>query len=62
VNAATGGWFPGATVTVCEILFVAPWLSLTVSVTVNVPPAVYVCDGFCVVRSRRPEGPGVARD
>ena len=42
VNAAVGGWFGALTVTECDTLPVAPWLSVTVSVTVNVPPAVYV--------------------
>src|SRR5207249_11895394 len=49
VNAAVGGWFGGATVTVLEVLPVAPWLSVTVTVTVYVPPAAYVWAGFCDV-------------
>ena len=38
------------TVTFCEaVVLWAPWLSVTRSVTVNVPPAAYVCDGFSAV-------------
>jgi len=39
LNAATGTWFGGLTVTLCETEAVAPWLSVTVRVTLNVPPA-----------------------
>src|SRR5207247_7472266 len=41
-KAAVGGWLGGGgavTVTGCDTLPVAFWLSVTVSVTVNVPPA-----------------------
>ncbi len=37
------------TVTECETELVAPWLSVTVNVTVCVPAATYVCDGFWTV-------------
>ena len=43
---ARGGWFGGVTVTDCDVLPVAPASSVTVSRTVYVPPAPYVCDGF----------------
>ena len=33
-NAATGGWFKGVTVPACEMVLVAPLLSVTVSATV----------------------------
>src|SRR5207302_10039720 len=33
----------------CDTDPVAFWLSVTVSVTGYVPPAPYVCDGFCTV-------------
>jgi len=50
VKFATGGWFAGVTVTFCEaVVLCAPWLSVTCSVTVFVPPAAYVCDGFWTV-------------
>src|SRR2546428_13463816 len=49
VNAAVGGWFGAATVTAFDVEPVAPWLSVTVRVTVYVPPAAYVWDGFCAV-------------
>jgi hypothetical protein len=41
VNEAVGAWFGGGAVTVtfrCSVA-VAPWLSVTVSVTGKVPPA-----------------------
>ena len=46
VKAAVGGWFGTATVTVLDVLPVTPWLSVTLRVTVYVPPAAYACDGF----------------
>src|SRR3989442_11180749 len=63
VNAATGGWLGGGgavTVTGCDTLPVAFWLSVTVSVAVKVPPAVWVCDGFWVVAAAVPS-PNVQR-
>src|SRR6266550_463790 len=46
VNAAVGGWFAVATVTVSEVAVAAPWSSVAVSVTVNVPAVAYEWDGF----------------
>jgi hypothetical protein len=37
VKLATGGWFAGATATVRVVVAVAPLLSVTFSVMVNVP-------------------------
>ena len=54
VKFATGGWLAAVTVTPCEWAFVAPRLSVTVRVTVYVPPAPYVCDGFWVVTTGEP--------
>src|SRR2546426_965396 len=44
-----GGWLGWLTVTLCDVVPVAPWLSVTVRVTEYVPPAAYVCDEFCAV-------------
>ena len=46
VNAAVGGVLGGVTVTLCDVELVVPLLSVTVRLTVYVPPAAYTCPGL----------------
>src|SRR2546421_2677366 len=49
VKAAVGGVLGGVTVMLCDVEPVPPLLSVAVRLTVYVPPAAYVCDGFATV-------------
>jgi len=49
VKAAVGDVFAAATVMLCDVEPVPPLLSVAVRLTVYVPPAAYVCDGFATV-------------
>src|SRR5437016_9461198 len=49
VNAAVGGVLGGATVMLCDVEPVPARLSVTVRLTVYVPAAAYVWDGFATV-------------
>src|SRR6266566_5296976 len=49
VKAAVGGVLGGVSVMLCEVVPVPPLLSVTVRLTVYVPPAAYVCAGFATV-------------
>src|SRR6184192_1217867 len=49
VNAAVGSVLGGVTVMLCDVDPVPPLLSVTVRLTVYVPPAAYVWDGFAIV-------------
>ena len=44
VMAAIGGWFVALTTSVSVLLALAPRLSVTVAVSVNVPATLYVCE------------------
>src|SRR5438552_18084806 len=46
VKAAVGGVLGGVTVTLCDFELVVPLLSVTVRLTVYVPPAAYTCPGL----------------
>ena len=46
VKAAVGGVLGGVTVTLCDVELVVPLLSVTVRLTVYVPPAAYTCPGL----------------
>src|SRR5205809_3702997 len=46
VKAAVGGVLGDVTVMLCDVELVVPLLSVTVRVTVYVPPAAYMCDGL----------------
>ena len=46
VNAAVGGVLGGVTVTLRDVELVVPLLSVTVRLTVYVPPAAYTCPGL----------------
>src|SRR5207253_1078459 len=52
-----GGWFGAVTVTDRDVLPVAPSSSVTVSRTVYVPPAPYVCDGLWLLELPPPPKP-----
>ena len=51
VKFAVGAWLGAVAVTDLDVVGLgAPWLSVTCSVTVNVPPGeAYRCDGFGAV-------------
>ena len=55
VKFATGGWLlPPGTVTLCWTECVAPWLSLTVRLTMKVPEGPYMCVALGVVTMGAP--------